>query len=119
MTAAIAFYWTVVVVLLLWITLYFTRGSKVAIGVFLIAAALFLPFRNMISRRNTGLNTAMTVRTEKARLAPAYSAIVSFNVQRDSTLKVVEIYGSWSKIQVGDKKGWLPSDALTNSIAEK
>lgn len=117
--AAIAAYWTAVVLVSFWITLNSARGSKIAIGVFLLAAVIFLPLRNMISRQGAGLSTAITIRTEKARLAPAYSALISFNVPRDSALTIVETHGSWSKIQQGDKKGWMPSDSLTNSVAEK
>jgi SH3-like domain-containing protein len=52
------------------------------------------------------------VRNEGARLAPAHSALNTFHVAKGAAVRVLEVYGAWSRIEAGDKFGWVPSESL-------
>jgi len=114
----ISAYWLIIIGLSLWVTAKRARGSLPAIGIILLAAILFVPLRNIAGRYLSPGNEAALIRNEKARLAPAYTAITSFDLSRDSQVRVLETYGSWSKIETSGRKGWIPSDAVTNSAVE-
>jgi len=110
--AAVAAYWTVIISLSLLITKKYRRGSIAAFGILVVAAMIFLPLWNLLQ---ASAKEAIAVRSDKARLAPAYSALVIFEVSRGSATRIVDAYGTWVKIEMSGKKGWIPADALTNS----
>jgi hypothetical protein len=60
---------------------------------------------------------AVVVRRETARLAPAASALPSFECQEGALLRVVESSGTWLKIARGDDRGWLPASAVCRTAS--
>ena len=61
--------------------------------------------------RTAGL-AATATRHESARLAPGSAAMVLFDLREDTAVRVLDVHGRWSKIADGDRRGWVPSDAL-------
>ena len=56
---------------------------------------------------------AVAIRSETAMFAPSHSSLVSFDVPNGRLVTVVEIQGNWSKIALGDKRGWVPTECLS------
>jgi len=113
LTAA-AIYWSLILMFIIWLLAGFRRRTLLAGLVLVIASICFAPVQKLIKNPKP---TALMTRNDKARLAPAYSASISFDVTSGSIISIVEVHGSWSKIEIDGKKGWMPSDALTNSTA--
>lgn len=108
--APIVFYWVAGIVLA---GVFLRKSRTVALIVVLALLAGFVPFYSVV-RQCVGAKPVVTVaRSEKARLAPAFSAAATFDLPRGSPVTVVETSGSWVKIVSADKKGWIPSDALS------
>lgn len=55
---------------------------------------------------------ASVIKHETARLAPAHSAVASFDLPEGSVVRVLETYGNWTKISFENKRGWVPKAAL-------
>ena len=51
-------------------------------------------------------------RAEMARLAPAHTALPSFEIPKGSTVYLLEPHGSWIKVSFSSNRGWIPRDAL-------
>lgn len=47
--------------------------------------------------------------TVNARIAPAFSALVLFEIGPGANLKVLEKYGDWLKVESGGNFGWIPA----------
>ncbi len=45
-----------------------------------------------------------------ARIAPAQSAMASFEVPSGARVAVCEVAAGWIKIEIGGKRGWVPAD---------
>ena len=110
-TAAVS-YWLIIIISSLIITIRYTKGSIAALILLIIAAIISLPLWNILQ---LSINEATVVRNEKARVAPAYSAISCFDISHDATIRVLDQHGAWVKVEIEGKRGWLPSDSLTNS----
>ena len=50
---------------------------------------------------------AFAKRGTTARLAPAYSALVTFHLPAGATVRVVETHGRWAKVTCGHSSGWV------------
>jgi hypothetical protein len=55
---------------------------------------------------------AVSVRSDTAMFAPSHSSMVSFDVPGGAVVRVLETSGNWSKIALGEKRGWFPRSAL-------
>jgi hypothetical protein len=110
--AIISLYWSTVLALAFWMSIKLRKGALFTIILLLAAVILFLPFHNRIELAFAPFNETTAVKSDKARLAPGYSALVTFDVPRNSVVTLVETHGTWAKIRMGDKKGWIPAEAL-------
>ena len=78
------------------------------------SSPLTLLQRLSLSLRN-GLRKGKTrtvQRREAARIAPALSAVRSFELTDGSVVRVLAIYGRWVKISFGNRRGWIRVEAL-------
>lgn len=66
------------------------------------------------STRFSGGREAAVIRNETARLAPAHSAVASFDLTEGSVVRVLETYGNWAKISFGNKRGWMPRASFSH-----
>ena len=57
---------------------------------------------------------AVVMRNETARFAPAYSALKSFGLPKDTVVQTFETSGKWTKISHGKKRGWIPANSLAD-----
>jgi hypothetical protein len=108
---AIAVYWIVIITLSLVLTVRYSRGSIAAVILIITAAILFLPLRSFLV---SSISEATVTRNEKARLAPAHTSIVCFDIARDSQVRILDHHGSWVKVECNDRRGWMSLDSLTN-----
>jgi uncharacterized protein YgiM (DUF1202 family) len=44
--------------------------------------------------------------------APSHLSMASFDVPGGAVVTVFETSGNWSKIALGEKRGWFPTSAL-------
>lgn len=64
--------------------------------------------------------SASMIRDDKARLAPASSALATFDLPARSTVTVLQLHDQWAKIELGRKRGWVPLTSLTTgTISER
>jgi hypothetical protein len=55
---------------------------------------------------------AVSVRSDTAMFAPSHLSMASFDVPGGAVVTVFETSGNWSKIALGEKRGWFPTSAL-------
>ena len=55
---------------------------------------------------------AVVMHRETARLAPAETALASFECAAGATVRVLERSGTWARVQLKGDRGWLPAPAL-------
>ena len=56
---------------------------------------------------------AVVMETTPARLAPAATAVASFECPEGATVLVLHRSGGWAKVALGDDRGWLPASVLS------
>ncbi|OGV69632.1 MAG: hypothetical protein A2283_23555 [Lentisphaerae bacterium RIFOXYA12_FULL_48_11] len=106
-------YWLIIITLSLMLTIKYRKGSIAALVLLIIAAIAYIPLWNLLQ---LSTNEATVVRNDKARLVPAYSSMACFNILRDTSARILDQHGAWTKVEIDGKRGWIPSDSLTNSF---
>ena len=121
MPVAIIAYWTAAVMVALWLSLRRKRKIVAAVAIALMSFPVFFPYRTLVRNTLSGKEQIEITRNEKARFAPSQGAVVSFECPQGSIVRVLETYGNWAKIALGEKRGWVPGDALvgTNQPSSK
>lgn len=109
---ALAGYCTVALVAALWLGMTRKRGALWSLAAVLLATLLFVPYR-------TGVRTVLlrkpqhaVVRDVAARLAPSHSALETFHLPKGAGVRIIDVYGTWAKIEQGSHRGWAPQDAV-------
>jgi hypothetical protein len=110
--AAALAYWAVAAGALLALAARGKRRVLAALAVLAVASAAYLPFRAIVERAVFRTAEAVAERGATARLAPAGTALETFDLPAGSRVRVLEVFGHWAKIEFGDKRGWIPRESL-------
>lgn len=108
---AVVTYWLIIFIVSVVLTIRYKKGSIAALLLLILSAIISLPLWNILQSSTI---EASVVRNEKARLAPAYSSIACFDISRDALVRVLNQHGTWIKVEINGKRGWMPSDSITN-----
>jgi hypothetical protein len=68
---------------------------------------------SMWQKLTSSARQAIAVKNDTAMFAPSHSSVVNFDVPRGGVVTVFETYGNWSKIALGNKRGWVLSESLS------
>jgi len=82
------------------------------VAVALAAVLAFPSYRRAIERGLGGRPTGSVVTEEQARLAPARTALATFDLAPGTPVRILESYGEWVKIAAGENRGWVPGKAI-------
>jgi hypothetical protein len=93
-----------------------TRGRASPWGLVVLVAAIAgfaVCVRQTASARTSPARTQPVLPQDaKARLAPGPSALPTFDLPAGATVTILESYAGWAKVAHGNRRGWIPSDAL-------
>jgi hypothetical protein len=89
-------------------------GGLAAVAGVLLAIALY----GAASTDRPMAEIAVVMHRDSARLAPADTALTSFECAEGSTVRVLERSGTWLKVELKGDRGWLPSAALTMVVSQ-
>lgn len=69
-------------------------------------------FHNILKNRFTAKRKMKMKKSENARLAPAHSALATFDLPEGALVQVLEASEDWVKISFNNKRGWIPVETL-------
>jgi hypothetical protein len=96
----------------------FRIGNRILLAAGLMAIIISLGYvltRAILLPGVVGFPKGFTGRHEYARIAPAHTAIVTFEVPAGTEVSIIEMADEWVKIQWQNKRGWLPISAFKTS----
>ena len=108
MTAAVL----MIIVILIGTTVLWRHPATLALTMLGVAVLLAFSLRLAVNRGWFADPEAIVVKRESARFAPSYSAVTSFELPEGISVRIADVRGSWAKISLGEKRGWIPVDAL-------
>jgi hypothetical protein len=112
---AAAGYWAVVLAVAVVLGNRGRRGIVLAVLWGAISVPVFLGLATAVQAKTRRAAGTAMLREERARIAPAFSALETFVLPSGSVVRVVSAHGTWCKVAADDKVGWLPVDALKRS----
>jgi hypothetical protein len=90
------------------------KRDRAALAALLLAAAagVFFPYRAGVRRLVSATPEAAVGAAGAARFAPSASAAPTFELKDGATVRVLETWGGWAKIESGGNRGWIPLPSL-------
>lgn len=109
---AAAGYWAVVLAVAVVLGNRGRRGIMLAVLWSAVSVPVFLGMASAVRAHARHAAGTALLREERARIAPAFSALETFVLPSGTVVRVVGAHEAWCKVAADDKAGWIPADAL-------